>query len=294
MAFKKSKEDFIISARKIHGNTYSYDKVVYINSKTSVLITCSVHGDFNQKPNSHLNGNSCPKCSKRYKKTTEEFIQECVNIHGDGKYDYSNVVYNNNKQKISIRCIKHNENIEVYARSHLNGVGCVKCKIDTFLPKFIKVHGSKYSYSISEYNGYRNTISIECPVHGIFEQNPFYHLDGCGCPKCGKYISHGERAITNYLNTNGIVFLPEHRFSECKYKNTLPFDFFIPSYNICIEYDGQHHFQPVSHFGGDKTYKLQKIKDAIKTKFCEENNILLVRISYMDMENIEDILNGLF
>lgn len=294
MAFKKTKEEFIISAKIIHGDLYDYSKVQYINSKTPVVIECTLHGEFSQIPNSHLNGNKCPKCSNRHRKSTDEFINECITVHGIGSYDYSNVVYKNNKQKIKITCTKHNNEFEVYARSHLNGVGCTNCKIDKYIPQFKTIHGDKYSYEYSIYNGHTNSISIECPIHGMFEQNPFYHLDGCGCPKCGLNVSHGENLISKYLNDNGIEFFSEYRFSNCKYKNTLPFDFYIPIHNICIEFDGEQHYNPVEYFGGAAAYNLQIKKDNIKTKFCENAGINLIRISFKDMENIEEILNGLF
>lgn len=292
MPAKKTKDEFIRDAILKHGDVYNYDEVEYINSKIKVKIICDKHGEFYQKPNAHLNGNKCPKCSDRYKPSTSEFISDCIKIHGND-YDYSNVVYKNNKQKITIRCIEHDLEITLFARSHLSGVGCSKCKIKKIIPRFEIVHGDSYDYSKSEYNGFKNTITITCKIHGDFEQNPYYHLDGCGCPLCGNISSIGENRIYNFFLKNNIEVIREHRFSDCKYKNTLPFDFYIPSMNMCIEYDGIQHFEPVEYFGGEKNFKKQMVKDQIKTDYCENNGISLIRISNNDVNYITERLNGL-
>ncbi len=59
-----TKDRFIELATDIHGNTYDYSKVEYVNSQTKVVIGCSVHGYFEQVPNSHLQGCGCPSCKR--------------------------------------------------------------------------------------------------------------------------------------------------------------------------------------------------------------------------------------
>ena len=60
----KKIENFIKDAREVHGDKYNYDKVVYINNKVPVIVTCPEHGDFKVKPNSHLSCKAgCPVCS---------------------------------------------------------------------------------------------------------------------------------------------------------------------------------------------------------------------------------------
>lgn len=71
----------------------------------------------------------------------------------------------------------------------------------------------------------------------------------------------------------------------------MPFDFFIPSLNLCIEYDGIQHFQPIGHFGGLEAFEYRKTNDEIKTKYCDDKNIKLVRISYKEINKIDSILN---
>ena len=59
---KKTTEQFIFEANKKHSNFYNYSKTNYINNKTKVIITCPIHGDFEQAPANHLGGQGCRKC----------------------------------------------------------------------------------------------------------------------------------------------------------------------------------------------------------------------------------------
>lgn len=71
----------------------------------------------------------------------------------------------------------------------------------------------------------------------------------------------------------------------------MPFDFYLPDYNTCIEYDGELHYKAVDYFGGDDALSNTKCRDEIKTQYCKENNIKLIRIPYWEFDNIEEILN---
>ena len=129
---KMSSKEFIEKAKKIHGDKYDYSKVEYNGNKTKVCIIChekdefgKEHGEFWQRPNDHLNGYGCGKCSKNFKKLTEDFIFQAKQIHGD-KYDYSKVNYINAHSKICIICPIHGEFWQI-AHNHLNGSSCPYC-----------------------------------------------------------------------------------------------------------------------------------------------------------------------
>jgi len=127
---KKSTEEFIEDAYCKHGDRYNYKLVKYINAKTKVKIICPEHGIFKQMSGSHLKGNGCPKCgvfelSNKFKKTTQQFIEDAYCIHGD-KYNYSLVQYRNNKTKVKIICHKHGI-FKQTPNAHLQGNGCPKC-----------------------------------------------------------------------------------------------------------------------------------------------------------------------
>ena len=209
----KKTENFIETARKIHGDKYDYSKVEYINNSTKVCIICPEHGEFWQTPNKHLSGQGCRKCGikrvweKRGRITTEEFINKAKKVHGD-KYDYSKVEYKNNSTKICIICPIHGEFWQTPS-SHLGGCGCPKCsgleRLDTqaFINRAKKVHGDKYDYSKVEYINMNRKVCIICPIHGEFWQTPVNHLKGKGCSKCVRPSCDTNSFIENAKKIHG-------------------------------------------------------------------------------------------
>lgn len=121
----KTTSQFIDDAIRIHGNKYDYDKVIYVNKNTRVIITCRTHGDFEQVANNHLQGDGCAKCARNKKKTTRSFIEAAMLIHGD-TYIYDKVEYVNKDSKVTITCRVHGD-FEQRPGSHLRGAGCAKC-----------------------------------------------------------------------------------------------------------------------------------------------------------------------
>ena len=79
---------FIEEAKRVHDAKYDYSKVEYAGANKKICIICPEHGEFWVRPINHLRGGGCPKCTGKCK-TTEDFIKECVSIHGD-KYTYEN------------------------------------------------------------------------------------------------------------------------------------------------------------------------------------------------------------
>lgn len=255
---QKTTEEFIKEARKIHGDKYDYSKVQYVNNKSKVCIICPEHGEFLQSPAHHLNGFGCPKCSKNYKLTTEEFIEKSVNIYGD-RYDYSKVNYVNNKTKVSIICPDHGE-FKIFPKIFLKGLGCVKCRYvsdtNTFIEKAKKIHRDKYYYSKTIYKDNKDKICIICPEHGEFWQSPHDHLDGCGCPNCSHSTSNPEFEIFQLIKT--LKPLQNDR----TILNGKELDIYVPSKKLAIEYNGLHWHS--ERFGKGNNYHLDKLNNCIK------------------------------
>ena len=107
---------------------------------------------------------------------------------------------------------------------------------------------------------------------------------------CGCVCSRGEELVKQVLMDNNILFERQKSFVGCKDKKPLHFDFWLPEYGVCIEFDGIQHYTDVKCW--DREYKLEdrQRRDAIKTKYCEENDIVLLRIPYWEKDNIESIL----
>ncbi len=232
------------------------------------------------------------------KLTQEEFVQKANQTHNN-KYDYSLVNYINSRTKVKIICPKHGI-FEQTPDVHMRGQGCPKCKYEVvynratkqeFTEKAIEIHNNKYDYSLVDYKNNRTKVKIVCPLHGIFEQTPDVHLNkgGAGCPKCRS--SKGENKIRNFLESSHILFEEQKRFKECKYKNTLPFDFYIPSKNLLIEYQGEQHYKAKQCFGGLDEFNKVKERDKIKREFANKNNFNFLEISYKDFTKINDILD---
>ena len=140
---------------------------------------------------------------------------------------------------------------------------------------------------LDNYGGLFNIkVIITCKEHGDFEQSPAHHLRGQSCPICN--LSKGENKIKQLLDKMNIVYNRQHTFDKCVYKRKLQFDFYLPDYNICIEYDGIQHFKPIEFFGGIKSFEECKEKDKIKFDHCIKNNISLLKIPYYDNANIEN------
>lgn len=124
-------EEFILEAKKVHGDKYSYDKTRYTKANDKVVITCPVHGDFEQIASNHLRGMGCRKCSMsklgaKRQITQSQFIEKAKAIHGD-KYDYSLAVYTGVRNKVEIICPIHGSFHQVAGSHIIKGYGCKKC-----------------------------------------------------------------------------------------------------------------------------------------------------------------------
>ena len=298
------KERFVRKANIKHNNKFDYSKVVYVNCKSKVIIICPKHGEFEQVPDSHLQTvNGCKKCGievrgNRLKDTTETFIKKAVDIHG-AKYNYENVKYIGSSTKVLVTCNIHGD-FSIRPNDHLRGKGCKECGIKSRSNKrklgineFILLsnskHNNEFTYNNSIYVNSNTNLLVTCKIHGDFEVTPNNHITKLsGCPTCNE--SKGERIIRRFLTEHNIEFNPQQRFKNCKYKYRLPFDFYIPQLNLIIEYDGIQHFKPVEQWGGEKYLIEVQTKDAIKDKYCIDNNINIIRIPYTKMDNILEIL----
>jgi hypothetical protein len=289
-------EKFIDKANIKHLFKYDYSLVNYNTQREKVKIICKVHGEFEQEPKAHLQGKGCFLCGREDSKKTntknkENFILEAIKVHGY-KFEYKDIDYVNRQTKIKIKCSIHGE-FEQTPSNHLKGHGCTYCTYNNksnedFLHEAKKIHENKYDYSLVNYRNNKTKIKIICPEHGEFEQSPDHHINRKhGCPLCNE--SKGENEIRKFLTVNGINFHSQYSFSDCKNKNVLPFDFYLPDFNTCIEFNGIQHYKPIKYFGGMDKFKQQQINDKIKKDYCISNSIKLLIIRYN--ENINQKLN---
>ena len=286
-------EQFIKKAKQIFPK-YDYSKVNYTNSTTKVIIICPEHGQFEIQPSSLLSKHGCSKCRGTSKLTNEEFIERAHEIHGN-KYDYSKTNYQRMDSKIIIICPIHGE-FEQIPSNHLKGKGCPKCgkeamankrrkPLKQFIEEAKNIHGNKYDYSKVQYKNNKEKVEIICPVHGSFLQTVKHHLNGCGCPMCNS--SKGENIIKNYLDKNSINYLSQYEINvpkNIRISSKAYIDFYLPDYNTFIEYNGEQHYVPKEHFGGQIAFEYQQIRDNFLLEYCKNNNIKLIVVSYKEKD----------
>lgn len=250
MSRKLTTEEFIRRAKNVHGDKYDYSKVEYTGCDTSVCIICPEHGEFMQRPADHLRGVGCAKCYGNVTSTTEEFVKKAREIHGD-KYDYSKVLYKNNKTKVCIICPEHGEFL-MKPNHHLGGHGCCECaglkKLTTeeFIKRAKETHGDKYSYSKVEYVNQDTPVCIICPEHGEFWQRPSKHLRGEKCCRCSREHSANVLALTTeeFIERAKEVHGDKYNYSKVEYTRSN-----IPVCIICPEH-GEFVVKPNYHLDG--------------------------------------------
>lgn len=201
---------FIAKARWQHGDLYDYSETEYTKAGIKVLIICRKHGRFLQNPSDHTSkAAGCAKCKEggtgdRCRKSTEDFIKESKEIHGD-YYDYSKVEYISSKTPVCIGCPVHGEFYKIPQLHTKKGSGCRECYLNSirkpkedkenffdkytteyFVERSNELHNWFHTYEKTEYKNNIEKVIITCPVHGDFLQKPNTHLLGSGCRECRK------------------------------------------------------------------------------------------------------------
>ena len=204
--------DFKVQATKRHGGKFSYDGIVYVDRFKKVKIFCTEHGQaFLQAPLDHLEGGGCRQCNFENKsaarRLSNEVFIERARASSDQAYDYSRVQYVNNTTDVLIGCKTHGF-FEITPAHHIRGQGCPACSreraskrftmsLDTFISRSVEAHSDKYDYTETVYTGIQAPLIIRCKKCNLdFEQTPANHLQGCGCPTCGKERGDASLALT--------------------------------------------------------------------------------------------------
>lgn len=251
--------------------------------------------------------NGCIKCEKRSKnkkersrsKSHEQYLVEIQNIWGDlieiiGQYDRGS-------KKIEAKCNKCGLIWNPEAKALLANHGCPKCgheknrkstqkKHSTYVDEVSKVHNNRISV-IGNYEANDRRILVRCNKCQ-YEWLPVARnmLKGRGCPKCK--LNKGETLIYNILIDLDINFKAQYIIKGLKTLNDgVPiFDFAIfdadDRVKLIIEFDGIQHYKPIDIWGGEERFFRQQIIDDYKNRYCDENNIKMVRIKYTELNNI--------
>ncbi len=162
---------------------------------------------------------------------------------------------------------------------------------EQFIEEAKKIHGDRYDYSKVEYKNNKTKVCIICPKHGEFWQKPNVHLSNHGCPHCRP--SRGEEKIIEYLEKHDIKFYHDVSCFDWLKSNKgykMQPDFYLPDYNLIVEYDGEQHFKPVKAWGGERRFEAASKREKLKDKLYLENNLRVLHIPYTEYKNIDSIL----
>ena len=258
----------------------------YSGANKKILHRCKIDNyKWSATPANILYGTGCPKCGGSLRRTPEEYRIEVANIHENIEVidNYINIT-----TRIKHKCNIHNYIWETSPQSILLGSGCPLCGRDK-LSKSTRKTQEEYENELANINP--NVVCIDeyitslTPIkHKCLNCNnewivaPSNLLAGHGCPRCKS--SNGEKIIKEWLISHNILFEEQKRFEDCRDKRCLPFDYYLPDNNSCIEYDGLQHYEEVKFWGGKDNLEYTQNHDKIKTEYCEQNNIDLLRIPY--------------
>ena len=291
---RKSHEQYVDELQRNNSNIAVVG--VYINANTPILHRCLIDGyEWDVSPANILFGKGCPKCSNNIKRTHEEYVNEVkkINPHIEVLEEYVN-----SNTPILHKCKIHNVEWKVVPNSVIQGSGCLECGKEKLKRKLTKTHQCYVEelkeenpnvIVLEEYKGAYVQILHKCLIDGNeWYTTPTSMLLGNGCPQC--HESKGEKEIRKLLDKYNITYEPQYKFDDCRDTRTLPFDFYLPDYNSCIEYQGKQHYESIEYFGGQEQLEYIQKHDNIKSEYCKNNGISLLCIPYF--KNIEEELDN--
>lgn len=289
----------LVETCKTKGYDIPLNKSEYKNKNSLMTFNCKKHGIYKQRLASHMQGKTgCNKCelSKRQQGKQEWDMKKMYNYCKYHNLDLPKKFqeYTTLKEKYIFICPKYGEYKQSWEK-HKLGHGCYKCKLDRISK--LKTKSCKQYYSeckensidipIEYYISDSTPIKHKCSKGHIYSQTPSNHLRGQGCPICNE--SHGERFIKNYLDTKHIKYIPQKTFKDLKDKKLLSYDFYLPKYNVLIEYQGKQHYESVSFNGKDYTdLEKQQHHDKMKREYAKKNGYKLLELHY-SLDNQEKV-----
>jgi Zn finger protein HypA/HybF involved in hydrogenase expression len=293
-----SSKEFINSVQEIHKNKYDYSEVNYINSQTKVQIICHKHGPFYMKPNSHFNGQGCPKCGRISARENivldySIFLERAEKVHAN-RYEYVENTYKNYTTKMQMFCSEHGF-FEQTPHSHISmKTGCPLCgKLSAGVSNqkgwevvsnmFISVHGDRYNYDSSSYLDVSHKMRIECSRHGWFEQKPYQHYFGHGCIKCSDEENAEKKKITFLEFIEKSLEIHGNKYS---YDHSNYVDIFTPIYITCSKH-GEFLQNPRNHYRGSGCPKCNSSKGEEKIRAILND----LSVEFIEQKTFDDLIH---
>ncbi len=215
--------------------------------------------------------------------------QEVEEIYADEGYELLSK-YKNNRTPNVVKCPFGHTFDTMTLWSFQKGNRCPICSHKAKLTyEYVKEYIESFGYILlsTKYENANSKLLIQCPKGHIFEMTYAKFYIGQRCSYCN--MSSGEQEVARILDKYNIIYNIQYRFNDCRSVLPLPFDFYLPQYNCCIEFDGKQHYTG-RRDDTEKDIENRKIRDNIKTNYCNQNNIKLIRIPYWNFQNIKNIL----
>lgn len=278
----------------------------YVSMTTYIECLCGKCGhNWRSTPDNLLSGRGCPRCSQRRahdkrRKSHGHFIEQVHSMHPN---IHILGTYRGAKTPVMCECLQCGDKWSPQPTNLLNGCGCPRCGVEQIRIKQIKPHSQFVAEVwaknpdievVSVYRGSRRPVSLRCKVCGTtwkcLATNAATH--GTGCPGCS--ASRGEQAIAAHLKSMGVTYIPQHRFDGLVGVggSKLSYDFFLPSHNILIEYQGEYHDGSVV-WQTDEQFAKQQEHDRRKRQYAHDNQYGLIEIWYWQFNQIQSILTDL-
>ena len=267
------------------GDEYSVLSL-YGGSRVKVRMKHNLCGkEYEVRPDVFLGGARCVGCTHKLRTRFEDSIGDSYELLEDVRFI---------TDKAHVKHRECGREFTAQLSGLVNGVtGCPHCanlymmSDVEFRKRVYDLVGEEYVFQ-EPFVNMRTHIEVKHVSCGhSYKVNPSAFLSGKGCANC--VVSKGEECVKESLNSIGVEYDREKVFH---YLGRNRFDFFIPSLNIAIEYDGEQHYKSIDAWGGEEYLESVRQSDALKNDFCEYMGIDLLRIPYWEFDNIDEIVTN--
>jgi len=296
MVKRKTNEQWVKEVKDLVDNEYIFLEE-YKGNHTKILTKHEVcEGTYNVTPGAFKRGNRCPYCNPYKKRTTEEFKNIVFNLVGS---EYAVLTeYTGHHDRLKMVHDTCGTEYYITPSDFIKGRRCKECyfrsKVKTneeWLQQVYSLVGTDYVF-IEDYNGDGTKLTYKHSCGAIGKVTPNNFINGTRCSACKE--SSGEASIRRYLNEKGITFLPQKSFDDLRGKKLLSYDFYIPSHEVLIEFQGVQHYYPIDFFGGKSTFSKQKEHDYLKREYACSRGFKLIEIPYIydSYDKVKELLDN--
>lgn len=281
---KLTTEQYKIQLKKINPNIIVVGE--YTGNGNKIACKCKICGyEWYPFASTIKSGHGCPNCKALKDRLSKEEFKNRVRENNPNFEILGE--YQNQETKIKVKCLRCNTELLVSPQGLMKGKDvCKSCYRKSLLIsneeyKIRLKENNPYVAYVEEYKGMDERIDVKCLICGnVWKCTPARVLNGTGCPLC--CLSKGEKEIAKILTKHNIIYVQQKKYKGLiglRYGN-LSYDFYLPTYNLLIEYQGKQHEMPIDYFDGEVGFKTRQEHDRRKKQYAKEHNIQLLEIWY--------------